>query len=91
MLKPRIFITIGLLLAGLTLFAVLEAYEKKTNVEKEQASRVAISFFNSLTIKIKTVHADLAGNPAGTYIVFVTVVKKDPKSNWLVTELGSGA
>ncbi len=30
----------------------------------------------SLTIKIKTVHADLAGNPAGTYIVFVTVVKK---------------
>lgn len=40
----------------------------------------------SLTIKIKTVHADLAGNPAGTYIVFVTVVK-DPKSNWLVTEL----
>lgn len=45
----------------------------------------------SLTIKIKTVHADLAGNPAGTYIVFVTVVKKDPKSNWLVTELGSGA
>ncbi|MDA3553690.1 hypothetical protein MJ044_06725, partial [Acinetobacter baumannii] len=44
----------------------------------------------SLTIKIKTVHADLAGKPAGTYIVFVTVVKKDPKSNWLVTELGSG-
>ncbi|MFW2786974.1 hypothetical protein ACN6QX_13660, partial [Acinetobacter baumannii] len=41
--------------------------------------------------RIKTVHADLAGNPAGTYIVFVTVVKKDPKSNWLVTELGSGA
>ncbi|MDC4843599.1 hypothetical protein NQ911_16720 [Acinetobacter baumannii] len=152
MLKPRIFITIGLLLAGLSLFAVLEAYEKKTNVEKEQASRVAISFFNSLsngdsataykyvwsgenlnirnaeipqiyknskvlevlkvrydsaknrpgyyqqfykmislTIKIKTVHADHAGNPAGTYIVFVTVVQKDPKSNWLVTELGSGA
>ena len=30
----------------------------------------------SLTIKIKTVHADLAGKPAGTYIVFVTVVKK---------------
>ncbi|BAP65062.1 hypothetical protein JUNP405_0247 [Acinetobacter baumannii] len=49
MLKPRIFITIGLLLAGLTLFAVLEAYEKKTNVEKEQASRVAIFFFNSLS------------------------------------------
>lgn len=49
MLKPRIFITIGLLLAGLSLFAVLEAYEKKTNVEKEQASRVAISFFNSLS------------------------------------------
>lgn len=33
----------------------------------------------SLTIKIKTVHADLAGNPAGTYIVFVTVVKKRSK------------
>ncbi|MFW6743344.1 hypothetical protein ACODTT_04295 [Acinetobacter pittii] len=152
MLKSRIFIMIGLLLAGLCLFAVLEAYEKKTNIEEEQASRVAISFFDSLsngdvataykyvwlgenlnirnteipqiykdskvlevlkvrydsaknrpdyyqqfykmislTIKIKTVHADLAGNPAGTYIVFVTVVQKDPKSNWLVTELGSGA
>ncbi|MFV5444198.1 hypothetical protein [Acinetobacter oleivorans] len=151
MLKSRIFITIGLLLAGLCVFAALEAYEKKANVEKEQASRVAISFFNSLSngdattaykyvwlgenlnirsveiakvykdskilevlkvrydsaknrpdyyqqfykmislaIKIKTVHADLAGNPAGTYIVFVTVVKKDPKSHWLVTELGSG-
>lgn len=49
MLKPRIFITIGLLLAGLSLFAVLETYEKKTNIEKEQASRVAISFFNSLS------------------------------------------
>lgn len=45
----------------------------------------------SLTIKIKTVHADHAGNQAGTYIVFVTVVQMDPKSNWLVTELGSGA
>lgn len=151
MLKSRIFITIGLLLAGLCLFAAFKAYEKKVNSEKEQASRVAISFFNSLSngdsataykhvwsgenlnirsaeiakvykdskilevlkvrydspknrpdyyqqfykmislaIKIKTVHADLAGNPAGTYIVFVTVVKKDPKAHWLVTELGSG-
>lgn len=151
MLKSRIFITIGLLLAGLCLFGAFEAYEKKANAEKEQASRVAISFFDSLSngdaataykyvwsgenlnirsaetaqyykdskvlkvleirydspknrpdyyqqfykmislaIKIKTVHADLAGNPAGTYIVFVTVVQKDPKSNWLVTELGSG-
>lgn len=44
----------------------------------------------SLSIKIKTVHTDLAGNPAGTYIVFVTVVKKDPKSQWLVAELDSG-
>ncbi|MCG9510921.1 hypothetical protein MCL32_04700 [Acinetobacter pittii] len=152
MLKSRIFTTIGLLLAGLCLFTAFKSYEKKTNAEKEQASRVAISFFDSLsngdaataykyvwsgeelnirsaetakvykdsevlkvlkirydsaknrpdyyqqfykmislTIKIKTVHADLAGNPAGTYIVFVTVVKKDSKSNWLVTELGSGA
>lgn len=152
MLKSRIFITIGLLLAGLCLFAAFKSYEKKANAEKEQASRVAISFFDSLSngdaaaaykyvwlgenlntrnaeipqiykdskvlevlkvrydsaknrpdyyqqfykmillvIKIKTVHADLAGNPAGTYIVFVTVVQKDPKSNWLVTELGSGA
>ncbi|MBE2172153.1 hypothetical protein IIQ44_09540 [Acinetobacter oleivorans] len=151
MLKSRIFITIGLLLVGLCLFAAFKVYEKKVNSEKEQASRVAISFFNSLSngdsataykhvwsgenlnirsaeiakvykdskilevlkvrydspknrpdyyqqfykmislaIKIKTVHADLAGNPAGTYIVFVTVVKKDPKSHWLVTELGSG-
>ncbi|MGK3622923.1 hypothetical protein ACSLGU_04305 [Acinetobacter sp. A11] len=152
MLKSRIFITIGLLLAGLCLFAAFKSYEKKANAEKEQASRVAISFFDSLSngdtataykyvwlgenlnirnaeipqiykdskvlevlkirydsaknrpdyyqqfykiislvIKIKTVDADLAGNPAGTYIVFVTVVKKNPKSNWLVTELGSGA
>ncbi|MDC4862516.1 hypothetical protein NQ912_02760 [Acinetobacter baumannii] len=152
MLKSRIFVTIGLLLAGLCLFAAFKSYEKKANAEKEQASRVAISFFDSLSngdaaaaykyvwlgenlnirnaeilqiykdskvlevlkvrydsaknrpdyyqqfykmillvIKIKTVHADLAGNPAGTYIVFVTVVQKDPKSNWLVTELGSGA
>lgn len=152
MLKSRIFITIGLLLAGLCLFAAFKSYEKKANVEKEQASRTAISFLNSLSngdsptafkyvwsdeelnirsaetaqyykdskvievleirydspknrpdyyqqfykmislaIKIKTVHADIAGNPTGTYILFVTVVKKDPKSNWLVTELGSGA
>lgn len=151
MLKSRIFITIGLLLAGLCLFGAFEAYEKKVNAEKEQASRAAISFFNSLSngdaataykyvwsgenlnirsaetaqyykdskvlkvleirydspknrpdyyqqfykmislaIKIKTVRADIAGNPAGTYIVFITVVKKDPKSNWLITELGSG-
>ncbi len=47
--KPRIFITIGLLLAGLTLFAVLEAYEKKTNVEKEQENELLFFFFNSLS------------------------------------------
>lgn len=151
MLKSRIFITIGLLLAGLCLFTAFNSYEKKANYEKEQAKKTVISFFNSLSngdsataykyvwsgeelnirsaeiaqiykdskvlevikirydsaknrpdyyqqfykmislaIKIKTVHADLAGNPAGTYILFVTVVQKDPKSNWLVTELGSG-
>ncbi|MEG9134051.1 hypothetical protein VPJ54_17975, partial [Acinetobacter baumannii] len=55
------------------------------------ACKIDIFFIFLIPIKIKTVHADLAGNPAGTYIVFVTVVKKDPKSNWLVTELGSGA
>lgn len=44
MLKPRIFITIGLLLAGLTLFAVLEAYEKKTNVEKNRQVELLFSF-----------------------------------------------
>ena len=49
MLKSRIFITIGLLLAGLCLFLACKAYEKKVNVEKEQASRVAISFLNSLS------------------------------------------
>jgi len=137
MLKSRIFITIGLLLAGLCLFAAFKSYEKKANVEKEQASRVAISFFNSLSngdaataykyvwlgenlnirnaeipqiykdskvlevlkvrydspknrpdyyqqfykmislaIKIKTVHAEVAGDPTGNYILFVTVVKK---------------
>ena len=49
MLKSRIFITIGLLLAGLCLFAAFKSYEKKANAEKEQASRVAISFLNSLS------------------------------------------
>lgn len=151
MLKSRIFITIGLLLAGLCLFAAFNSYEKKANSEKEMASRTAISFLNSLSngdsatafkyvwsgeelnirstetakvykdskvlkvlkisydsptnrpdyyqqfykmislaIKIKTVHAEVAGDPTGNYILFVTVVQKDPKSNWLVTELGSG-
>lgn len=142
---------IGLLLAGLSLFAAFKSYEKKANAEKEQASRVAISFFNSLSngdvataykyvwlgenlnirnaeipqiykdskvievlkvrydsaknrpdyyqqfykmlsvqIYIKTVHAEVAGDPTGKYIVFVTVVQKDPKSKWLITEFGSG-
>ncbi|WP_127493597.1 hypothetical protein [Acinetobacter calcoaceticus] len=151
MLKSRIFITIGLLLAGLCLFAAFNSYEKKANSEKEMASRTAISFLNSLSngdsatafkyvwsgeelnirstetaqyykdskvlevlkvrydsaknrpdyyqqfykiisvqISIKTVHADIAGNPAGTYILFINLVQIDPKSNWLVTELGSG-
>jgi len=151
MLKSRIYITIGLLLAGLCLFTAFNSYEKKANAEKVQASRVAISFLNSLSsgdsataykyvwsgeelnirstetakvykdskvlkvlkisydsptnrpdyyqqfykmislaINIKTVHAEVAGDPTGNYILFVTVVQKDPKSNWLVTELGSG-
>ncbi|EOQ60989.1 hypothetical protein F935_03327 [Acinetobacter calcoaceticus ANC 3811] len=151
MLKSRIFIIIGLLLAGLCLFAAFEAYEKKVNSEKEQARKTVISFFNSLSngdsataykyvwsgeksnirsdeiayvykdskvlevlkvrydspknrpdyyqqfykmisvaIKIKTVHAEVAGDPTGNYILFVTVVQKDPKSNWLITEFGSG-
>ncbi|MGR2825622.1 hypothetical protein FY048_08865 [Acinetobacter sp. 1124_18A] len=149
--KSRIYITIGLLLAGLCLFVAFNSYEKKANSEKEMASRTAISFLNSLSngdsataykyvwsgeksnirsaetakvykdskvlkvleirydspknrpdyyqqfykmislaIKIKTVHADVTGDPTGNYILFVTVVQKDPKSNWLVTELGSG-
>lgn len=151
MLKSRIFIIIGLLLAGLCLFVAFEVYEKKANVEKEMARQTAISFLNSLSngdsataykyvwsgeelhirsaetaqyykdskvlevleirydspknrpdyyqqfykmislaIKIKTVHGEVAGDSTGTYILFVTVVQKDPKSNWLVTELGSG-
>ncbi|CAI3145046.1 hypothetical protein MWMV18_MWMV18_01477 [Acinetobacter calcoaceticus] len=44
MLKSRIFITIGLLLAGLCLFAAFKSYEKKANVEKEQASRTLFPF-----------------------------------------------
>ncbi|MCY1178806.1 hypothetical protein D9M73_191770 [compost metagenome] len=44
----------------------------------------------SVQISIKTVHADIAGNPAGTYILFINLVQIDPKSNWFVTELGSG-
>ncbi len=61
MLKPRIFITIGLLLAGLTLFAVLEAYEKKTNVEKEQASRVAIFFLIHFLMETQLQHTNMFG------------------------------
>lgn len=47
--KSRIFITIGLLVVGLCLFAAFNSYEKKANSEKEMARQTAISFFNSLS------------------------------------------
>ena len=44
----------------------------------------------SVVVKIKVVHTDDIGNPAGDYILFITLVKKSPQSEWLITELGSG-
>lgn len=44
----------------------------------------------SLMIRLKIVHTDDAGNPPGNYIFFINVVQKNPRSNWLITELGSG-
>lgn len=44
----------------------------------------------SLMIKLKVVHTDDAGNPPGDYIFFINIVQKDPRSNWFITELGSG-
>ncbi|AYA01684.1 hypothetical protein BEN74_01480 [Acinetobacter sp. WCHAc010034] len=44
----------------------------------------------SIMIRLKIVHTDDAGNPPGNYIFFINVVQKNPGSNWLITELGSG-
>ena len=44
----------------------------------------------SIMIRLKIVHTDDAGNPPGNYILFINVVQKNPRSNWLITELGSG-
>lgn len=44
----------------------------------------------SLMIKLKIVHTDDAGNPPGDYIFFINIMQKNPNSNWLITELGSG-
>ncbi len=61
MLKSRIFITIGLLLAGLCLFAAFKSYEKNANVEKEQASRAAISFLIHFLMETQLQHINMFG------------------------------
>ena len=49
MLKSRIFITIGLLLAGLCLFAAFKSYEKRLTLKKEQAESSCYFLLNSLS------------------------------------------
>ncbi|WP_257222000.1 MULTISPECIES: DUF4829 domain-containing protein [unclassified Acinetobacter] len=44
----------------------------------------------SVMVKVKIVHIDDAGSPVGDYILFITLVKKSPQSDWLITGLGSG-
>ena len=44
----------------------------------------------SVMVKVKVVHIDDAGSPVGDYILFITLVKKSPQSDWLITGLGSG-
>lgn len=61
MLKPRIFITIGLLLAGLSLFAVLEAYEKKTNVEKNRQVELLFPFLIHFLMETQLQHTNMFG------------------------------
>ncbi|SPL72408.1 hypothetical protein [Acinetobacter stercoris] len=45
----------------------------------------------SVMVKIKIATEDNIGNPAGERILFITLVKANPSSKWLVTELGSGS
>ena len=44
----------------------------------------------SVMVKIKVVYTDDAGSPVGNNILFITLVKKSPQSDWLITGLGSG-
>lgn len=44
----------------------------------------------SVMVKVKVVHIDDAGSPVGDYILFITLVKQSPQSDWLITEFGSG-
>ncbi|MFW1893541.1 MULTISPECIES: hypothetical protein [Acinetobacter] len=44
----------------------------------------------SVMVKVKIVHIDDAGSPVGDYILFITLVKQSPQSDWLITEFGSG-
>ena len=44
----------------------------------------------SVMVKVKVVYIDDAGSPVGDYILFITLVKKSPQSDWLITGLGSG-
>ena len=44
----------------------------------------------SVMVKVKVVHIDDSGSPLGDYILFITLVKKSPQSDWLITGLGSG-
>jgi hypothetical protein len=44
----------------------------------------------SVMVEVKVVHIDDAGSPVGDYILFITLVKQSPQSDWLITEFGSG-
>ena len=153
MIRPKIFIKLGILLVGLCLLLIFNSYKQKLNHDNEMATQTTILFLNSLSksdsksalkyvwpddrlygelksperflsfkdskileiirvyydsakgrpeyyqqfykvisvmVKIKIVHIDDAGSPVGDYILFITLVKKSPQSDWLITELGSG-
>lgn len=44
----------------------------------------------SVSLMVRLLLPDDAGNPPGDYMLFALVVQTDPKADWLVSELGSG-
>lgn len=72
--------------------AILEILQvNKSSAKNRPAYYQQFQKINSVMLKIKIVHEDKAGHPPGDYILFITVVQKTPQSNWMITELGSGA
>lgn len=41
-------------------------------------------------LKVKSVHPDDAGSPAGNSVLFVLLAKQRPDSDWRITEIGTG-